>query len=83
MKTTIMQHGQVFYITAMVAGAIITRYMRLSGDIDDIASRVYDAIPEADSITVECIGDNMSQDNPSINRGYDIACNKDDLPVYC
>ena len=83
MKTTIMQHGQVFYITAMVAGAIITRYMRLSGDIDDIASRVYDAIPEADSITVECIGDNMPQDNPSINRGYDIACNKDDLPVYC
>lgn len=83
MKTTIMQHGQVFYITAMIAGALITRYMRLQGDIEEVSSRLHDAIPEADSITIECVGDNLPQDNPRINRGYDTACNKDDLPVYC
>ena len=83
MKTNIMQHGQVFYIAALFAGALVTRYIRMHGTIEEVTERMHNALSEADSITVECIGDNMPQDNPRINRGYDAACNKDDLPVYC
>ena len=71
--------GNIFHITAIIAGAIISRYMRTADDLNTFSAKVNKALENADSITVESITEYDIQYNKSINKGYDLAVNRDDI----
>lgn len=71
--------GNIFHITAIIAGAIISRYMRTADDLNTFSAKVNKALENADSITVESITEYDLQYNKAINRQYDLAVNRDDI----
>ena len=71
--------GNIFHITAIIAGAVISRYMRTADDLDTFSGKVNKALENADSITVESITEYDIQYNKAINKGYDLAVNREDI----
>lgn len=71
--------GNIFHITAIIAGAIISRYMRTADDLNTFSAKVNKALENADSITVESITEYDLQYNKAINRQYDLAVNREDI----
>lgn len=76
-----MLHPTMFQITAIIAGALVSKTMRIHGRIEDIQRTINAAIPEADSITIEHVDPVVFQNDRRRNRGYDIACHTDDSLV--
>ena len=76
-----MLQSSMFQITALIAGAVVSKTMRIHGRIEDIQRTINEAIPEADSITIEHVDAVAFQNDRRRNRGYDIACHTDDVPV--
>lgn len=66
--------SSIFQITALIAGKLITKTMRLQGRLEDVARRITMAIPEAESVTVEHVEPAIIQNDRRRNAGYDHAC---------
>ena len=71
--------GNIFHITAIIAGAVMSRYMRTADDLNTFSGKVNKALENADSITVESITEYDIQYNKAINKGYDLAVNREDI----
>ncbi len=74
-------HGNIFHITALIAGALISRYIRTTDNIESVSRKVNTALNDADSITVETVSIYDVQYNKKMNYGYDAAVNRDDLAI--
>lgn len=81
MKTSALHTMHVFHITALIAGALISRYMRTNDTIDTFSVKVNAALAGADSVTVEEVSIYDIQANRTMNKGYDRAVNTDDLAI--
>lgn len=68
-----MNTSSIFQITALIAGKVITKTMRLQGRLEDVTRRITMAIPEAESITVEHVEPAIIQNDRRRNAGYDHA----------
>ena len=70
--------GNIFHITAIIAGAVISRYMRTADDLSTFSGKVNKVLENADYITVESITEYDLQYNKAMNHQYDLAVNRDD-----
>lgn len=74
-------HGFIYYVSAIIAGAGISRYIR-SGDNPDIFNtRIKAALPEADYLVIEEIPLADFQNLRGVNKGYDRAVLSDNNPL--